>query len=130
MDTSEAEEFPPPRDYMPREWNDKKDVEAAIHFRDYLDTHKRVHVCAVCSRYCPGVITDIDSDTHMTPPKSSTPRMFRLDARHIPNLPLLRRDGPSNEDMPRDGHTYVAIGGVDYCLQRAAFTGVWQKSIS
>ena len=77
-------------------------IAAAAAMREHLDACCTKTVCAVCLMLCP----TCDVDDH--------------DFDDVPNMDLLRKDGPQCGKHPRHGLTVVEFNDVTYCLQPAA----------
>ncbi len=118
VSTSSAEEYPPPADLKPRPWSNQHDIAYAQHFRNCVEDRKPVHVCAVCARYSAHPAQRDDRPDWDVPP-ARMEEVEVLGNKRFPALDLLRCDGPRSEEAPRHGHTYVVIGGVRYCLEKA-----------
>ena len=70
------------------------------------------NVCTVCGRYLPLVTKGAGKALEQS-------TWEELPVRQLPNLQLLRADGPKSERMPRHALTTVTIDSVVYCLEPA-----------
>lgn len=86
----------------PVSWDDH--VACAQSMRDFLDAECNKTVCGVCSIMRRSV--DVQP----------------VDFGAIPNLELLRADGPKTLQYPREGLTATEHNGTTYCIQPAACT--------
>ena len=76
----------------------KDHAAAGLKLRQHMDEHTPRHRCAVCACMC------AQDNVHVC--NASAPQGHRV---AIPNLHLLRADGPKSDAIPRDGHTIAVL---------------------
>ena len=90
----------------------KDQAAAGLRLRQHMNEHAPRHRCAVCACMC--------ANAEVQPCNASAPHGHRAS---IPNLHLLRADGPKSDAIPRDGQTTATLDDAfdeadiqEYCL--------------